>query len=76
MGPNLILGHRDIGSKKFIDIRRCFGCDKNNSKILSASDKEIIRKMINKLSIKEIIILINKDNQISKKEIYNYCLKL
>jgi len=50
--------------------------DKNNSKILSESDKEIIGKMINKLSIKEIITLINKDNRISKKEIYNYYLKL
>ena len=49
---------------------------KNNSKILSESDKKIISKMINKLSIKEIITLINKDNKISKKEIYNYYLKL
>ena len=32
--------------------------------------------MINILSIKEIIQLINKDNKISKKEIYNYYLKL
>jgi len=50
--------------------------DKNNSKILSESDKEIISKMIDKLSIKEIITLINKDNRISKKEIYNYYLKI
>ena len=50
--------------------------DKNNSKILSESDKQIIGKMINKLSIKEIVSLINKDNRISKKEIYNYYLKL
>ena len=50
--------------------------DKNNSKILSESDKQIIGKMINKLSIKEIVTLINKDNRISKKEIYNYYLKL
>ena len=50
--------------------------NKNNSKILSESDKEIISKMINKLSIREIITLINKDNKISKKEIYNYYLKL
>ena len=32
--------------------------------------------MINKLSIKEIISLINYNNRISKKEIYDYCLKL
>ena len=50
--------------------------DKNNSKILSESDKQIIGKMINKLSIKEIVTLINKDNRISRKEIYNYYLKL
>ena len=50
--------------------------NKNNSKILSESDKKIISKMLNKLSIKEIITLINKDNKISKKEIYNYYLKL
>ena len=50
--------------------------DKNNSKILSESDKQIIGKMINKLSIKEIVTLINQDNRISKKEIYNYYLKL
>ena len=50
--------------------------NKNNSKILSESDKQIIGKMINKLSIKEIVTLINQDNRISKKEIYNYYLKL
>ena len=32
--------------------------------------------MINKLSIKEIIGLINPKNKIPKKKIYNYCLKL
>ena len=32
--------------------------------------------MINKLSVKEIVDLISQSNQISKKEIYNYCLKL
>ena len=32
--------------------------------------------MINKFSTKEIIKLINSNNQISKKEIYNYCLKM
>ena len=44
--------------------------------MLSESDKRNIKKMINKLSIKEINELINKDNKISKKIIYNYCLKL
>ena len=32
--------------------------------------------MINKLSVKEIIDLINRDKKISKKEIYNYCIKI
>lgn len=50
--------------------------DKKTSQILSESDKRIISKMINKLSIKEIINLINQNNKISKKEIYNFCVKL
>ena len=32
--------------------------------------------MIDKLSIKEISNLIQANKKISKKEIYNYCLKL
>ena len=50
--------------------------DKNTSQVLSESDKNIIDKMINKLSIKEITNFINHNRDISKKEIYNYCLKL
>ena len=50
--------------------------DKNTSQVLSESDKNIIDKMINKLSIKEITNFINYNRDISKKEIYNYCLKL
>jgi 16S rRNA (cytidine1402-2'-O)-methyltransferase len=50
--------------------------DKKVSQILNESDKKIISKMINKLSIKEITSLINQNNKISKKEIYNYCIKL
>ena len=46
------------------------------SHFLSESDKRNISKLINKLSIKEIIKLINKENKISKKLIYDYCLKL
>ena len=49
---------------------------KKNSDFLSESDKINIKKMINKFSIKEIISIINKDNTISKKKIYNYCIKL
>jgi len=32
--------------------------------------------MINKLSVKEITSLINKQKKISKKEIYNFCISL
>ena len=48
---------------------------KNNSQNLNESDKIMIRKMINNFSIKEIINLMKKDN-ISKKEIYNFCIKI
>ena len=50
--------------------------NKNHSQKLSESDKRIITKMINKFSIKEIINLINPNNKIPKKEIYNFCLRL
>ena len=49
---------------------------KKSSHILDESDKKIINLMINKLSIKEITYLINKNKKVSKKEIYKYCLKL
>ena len=50
--------------------------DKNNSQELSESDMNIIKMMINKLTIKEITEIISQIKDISKKEIYNYCLKL
>jgi 16S rRNA (cytidine1402-2'-O)-methyltransferase len=50
--------------------------NKNISQDLNESDKIIIKKMINKLSVKEITDLINLKNEIPKKKIYNYCLKL
>jgi len=50
--------------------------DKKTSQILSESDKRIVKKMINKLSIKEISDLIHQNNKISKKIIYDYCLKI
>tara|TARA_B100000029_G_scaffold412173_1_gene414759 strand:+ start:207 stop:1061 length:855 start_codon:yes stop_codon:yes gene_type:complete len=49
---------------------------KKTSQILSESDKNIIKKMTNKLSTKEIAELIGEISKASKKEIYNYCLKL
>ena len=50
--------------------------DKNSSQVLSESDKNIINKMIDIFSVKEITNFINQNRDISKKEIYNYCLKL
>jgi 16S rRNA (cytidine1402-2'-O)-methyltransferase len=50
--------------------------DKKISQILNESDKRIINKMINKLSIKEISSVINENNKIPKKVIYDYCLAL
>ena len=50
--------------------------DKKASQTLDESDKRLIRAMINKLSIKEITDLIIYKNSISKKIIYDYCLKI
>ena len=50
--------------------------EKNSSIILKESDKIIIQKLIKKLSIKDITDLISQNRNLSKKEIYNYCLKI
>ena len=50
--------------------------DKKASQTLDESDKRLIKTMINKLSIKEITDLIIRKNDISKKIIYDYCLKI
>ncbi len=52
------------------------GEKKNTSNTLNESDKKNIKKMIKNLSIKDITSLLTKNKSISKKEIYNYCLKL
>jgi 16S rRNA (cytidine1402-2'-O)-methyltransferase len=49
---------------------------KNSSIILKESDKKNIQKMIKILSIKDITDLISQNTNVSKKEIYNYCLKI
>ena len=49
---------------------------KKGSLLLSESDKNNIRKMIKKLSIKEIVNLISQNNSIPKKKIYDFCLKI
>jgi len=50
--------------------------EKKISIILKESDKKNIQKMIKKLSLKDITNLISQNTDVSKKEIYNYCLKL
>ena len=50
--------------------------EKNSSIILKESDKKNIKKMIKKLSIKDITDVISQNSNVPKKEIYNYCLKL
>ena len=50
--------------------------EKNTSIILKESDKDNIKKMIKKLSIKDITDLICQNTNVPKKKIYDYCLKL
>ena len=49
---------------------------KKDSLLLSESDKNNIRKMIKKLSIKEIVNLVSQNNEMPKKKIYDFCLKI
>jgi 16S rRNA (cytidine1402-2'-O)-methyltransferase len=49
---------------------------KITSNNLNESDKKNIKKMIKILSIKDITNHINSNRNVSKKEIYNYCLHL
>ena len=50
--------------------------DQNNNNKLDEIDKKKIRKLIKKLSIKDVVEIINENKNISKKEIYNFCLTL
>ena len=50
--------------------------NKNLSEKLTESDMNMIKKMINKLSTKEITDILSKNTNVRKKEIYNYCLEL
>ena len=43
---------------------------------LNESDKKKIKKLLKKLSIKDITKIIAEEKNVSKKEIYNYCLFL
>ena len=47
-----------------------------NINFLDDDDKKKIKKLIIKSSIKDIINTISKNKKISKKEIYDFCLKL
>ena len=50
--------------------------ENKTSNNLNESDKIKIRKLIKKLTIKEVVDFIKDGKNISKKEIYNYCLKI
>jgi 16S rRNA (cytidine1402-2'-O)-methyltransferase len=52
------------------------GKSKKTSITLEESDKKNIQKMIKKLSIKDITDLISQNSKVSKKKIYDYCLKI
>ena len=56
-----------LSEKKFIN---------KTSNNLNESDKIKIKKLIKKFSIKEVVDFIKDGKNISKKEIYNYCLKM
>ncbi len=50
--------------------------NKDTSQSLSESDKRNIKMMLYKLSTKEITNILSQNRKVSKKEIYDYCLKL
>ncbi len=69
----------DISIREKGEITLVISEDKNlENKLnqLEESDKKKINKLLKKMTIKNIIIEINKDKKISKKIIYDYCLKL
>ena len=50
--------------------------EKLSLKELEESDKKKINKLINKMSIKDIVKKISEDREISKRLIYDYCLEI
>ena len=72
---NLELFEKDIKGELTVVISEK-NMEKNISKKLSESDMNVIKKMINKFSTKEITEILNQTTNLPKKEIYNYCLKL
>ena len=49
---------------------------KKSSLLLTESDKVNIKKLINFLSVKDIVKILNIDDRVSKSTIYDFCLKL
>ena len=50
--------------------------EKIKKKSLTESDKQKIKKLLKKISIKDITKIFVEEKNVSKKEIYNYCLLL
>ena len=50
--------------------------EKLSFKELEESDKKKINKLIKKMSVKDIVMKVSKDREISKKLIYKYCLQI
>ena len=50
--------------------------EKLSFKELEESDKKKINKLIKKMSIKDIVMKVSQDREISKKLIYKYCLQI
>ena len=48
----------------------------NNLVNLTDLDKKKIKKMINLMSVKDIVKLITNEKKVSKKEVYNFCLNI
>ena len=48
----------------------------NNLITLNDADKKKIKKMVKNLSVRDIVKLITEEKEISKKEVYNYCLSI
>ena len=50
--------------------------NKNTSQMISESDKQNIKTMLHKLTTKQITNIICQNSNVSKKKIYEYCIKL
>ncbi len=72
---NLELFKKEPKGELTVVISEIFG-NKNVSQKLNESDIIKIKNMINEFTVKQIITKIRKIKNISKKEIYNYCINL